>query len=259
VVQPHVPSAAITAPATPAARVTLPLPAPPPSVVSAPAYPVPQSSGHSFPPLDSSSGSYPYPSGSQPSYSMPDVPVQSRQRNWVLIGVVAAAAIVGSLVVWLAMRGSGGSESTADAAEVATITPPPAPVDAVEEEIEIEVPDAQVAASADAYVAPPADAAEVEDLAALMAANRFADAVALCAKQMTAAQVATCTIAACQAKSESKAKQWYAKISGSRRQVTTACRQAGLDLAPKPVVRPPAPRDAGVDPCVVNPANCQGP
>jgi hypothetical protein len=262
---PIVASARITTPASPAARVTLPLPAPPPSVVSAPAYPSPASSGHSFPPRDSASGSYPYHSGSQGAYPL-SAPAST--RNWMLIAIVAAAAVLGSLVVWIAMRGGGGAQ-TVDAASVVAV-----PADAADEPIEIEVDAAPAVVPADAHVvvadaaapvdqltpdaAPPSPADELADF---MARGRWGDAVALCTKKLAASAAATCTMAACAARSESKARQWFAKVGGTaaKRQVTQQCRANGIEVVPRPIVRPPPPRDAGVNPCIVNPADCQGP
>lgn len=52
-------------------------------------------------------------------------------------------------------------------------------------------------------------------------------------------------------------RAWLPKVGGSKRNdVIASCKQNGVDLAPRPVVKPPKP-DAGVVDCVKEPMACQ--
>ncbi len=85
--------------------------------------------------------------------------------------------------------------------------------------------------------------------------GRFADTFAACSERVPSASATRCTQAACQLGEASKAKAWLAKVSSSKRSdVIAACKQNGVDLAPR-VVRPKT--DAGVIDCVKEPMACQ--
>ncbi|MEO8707319.1 MAG: hypothetical protein ABI867_45245, partial [Kofleriaceae bacterium] len=95
--------------------------------------------------------------------------------------------------------------------------------------------------------------------------KRYGDVVTGCAKTSVSGEYALiCTLSACHVKAEGKARIWAARIatSASRRAAASACRDLGVELVAKAVVRPPPPIprpiDAGaVDPCVANPMSCQ--
>ncbi|MCW5801754.1 MAG: protein kinase, partial [Deltaproteobacteria bacterium] len=135
--------------------------------------------GHTFPGPGLRVVPGPTGSASYPSYgSYPPQPEPASHRSWMLFGIVGAAAIVGSLTVWLATR--GGSEDpprprpsnlvlVADAAvaDAAIVIDEPVPIDAAV--------DARAEEPADAAPAePPPDAAPADDIAALFDRGRFA-------------------------------------------------------------------------------------
>jgi serine/threonine protein kinase len=259
----------------------------------------------SFPPAGSSSGEHAYPAsgpqafrggagsssgvhgyqpGSESGYPVLPTPNKKSQRSWSLIAIVAGAAIIGSLTVFLVMRGSGG-KTVPDAPVIGL-----APADAVEEpaidnavaeiDAETRAADAEVKAvdaaktvvdaapvAVDAAPAP-ADAAPVavdaapkqqDPIDVAMKANKFSDALAACSRGFNAEHAAACTLAACHINQDAKAQKWFARIANaaSRKVVTNSCRIDGLEV---PKIRPPPPpsRDAGVvDQCAANPMSCQ--
>ncbi len=238
----------------------------------------------------SSSGSHVYPSGSQAGYpvlkSEPQPQPQGTSRRWALISIVAIAALLGSLTVWFVMRGSG--KSTPDAALVAmtpdvaaldpdaaepspditavTVTPDTA-VAVVADAAPAKIEDAAVAKVEDAAVAKVEDAAVKPDAAAprdpLVVAfedKRYADVVAECTRSFRAEHASACTLSACKTSQDVRAQKWHGKISNAtaKRTIAASCRELGVDVVPKtPPVRPPVKPDAGVDPCSLNPMNCQ--
>jgi serine/threonine protein kinase len=265
----------ITARARPA---SLPLPAPPPSVPVPAPIPLSESGPRAIYMPTSTSGSHSgYTSGSHAAYpTLPIPPVQRTQRSWPLILIVAAAAIIGSVTVWMVMRGRS-AETPLDAELVGAVTPDTAPLvvevapDAAVAEV---TPDAAAIVIVDAAAPtitpdaeiviedpppPPPKPPKVRELdaRALFDKGRFDDAVKLCARHLTDA--ALCTRAACGDNNKDRAKTWFGKITSSstKTRVAAQCRELGIELAPKkpPPVRP----DAGVkgDPCEENPMDCQ--
>jgi serine/threonine protein kinase len=265
-------------------------PSVPPPIPGAAAYPnVASTSGaHAYPNVASSSGSiaYPnapsssganaFPSGSHGSYPIVDRPQQPQDephrehRSWPLVAVVAALAIGGSLTVWAVMR-SGGNSSSRDAAVAKVAADASMVITINDDATEVAEADAFVVAAADAEVAEvPADAAAVvrvppdaaaapvrDELEIAMTERRYTDVVAACTAKVTAEHAASCTLAACHMKQETKARQWYARMTGGRRTVINACRDLNVDLVPRPKPPTTTPRDAGVNDCVVNPMACQ--
>jgi hypothetical protein len=203
-----------------------------------------------------------------------------------MLAIVIGAAVIGSLTVFLAMRGGGGDTTTAaDAAQLAN-----APADAGDLPVPdtatpgdalatISVPDAGVEVAIDATAAAidaaaplavdaavvPADTAKHASVDAQKSAlrtamdeGRYAAAVHECTKTFSSHIAALCTLAACRAGQESRAQRWYPRIPGSsaRRGVATSCHSSGIDVIKKRPPPPPKPRDAGVDPCAANPMAC---
>jgi serine/threonine protein kinase len=232
------------------------------------AYPNVGTSGvHHFQGAGSTSGAHSYPTGSQLSYPMQVTEKPKKQRGWPLFAIVAGAAVIGSLTVWLVMRGgSGGSTPPADAASVVAVAdadvvelPPTKAVDAAVVAVDAAaVVDA--AAIEDAAVAVKPDAATVarDPLEVAMQEKRYTDVIAMCSRTMATEQAGACTLAACRTSQDAKAQRWFPKIStpAARRTIQQSCREAGVDVIPKAIVRPPQKVDAGVDPCAINPMAC---
>ncbi len=234
--------------------------------------PAGSSSGeHSFPNV-ASSGVHNFPSGpgsssgahsysNEPVYPMIQTTKPAQQRGWPLIAIVAGAAIIGSLTVFLVMRGDHSSVP-GDAAVVASAdaqqpAAPDAPASAPDAAASIPV-DAATASSVDAGVAAPPDAAAPDPIEVAMKEKRYSDVVAACSRAVTPDHAATCTLAACKSTQDVRAQKWYPKIPSTavRRTIATTCRESGVDVMPK-VVRPPVKQvDAGVDLCAQNPMAC---
>ncbi|MBA3397459.1 MAG: serine/threonine protein kinase [Deltaproteobacteria bacterium] len=200
--------------------------------------------------------------------------------GWQLVLVMAIAAVVGSLTMWLVMRGGGDPPSVAAAGDAALATP--VATDAGVEVAVVSVPvgmpggmpggmtDAAVgpgavadaaAAPSPADAAPPVDAravvvdaAEVPkprptkpDLEAAMAEHRYWDVVTRCSKTLSNPPI--CVLAACHVEQTTKARTWFARVAKARRrQLIAACKQQNVEL----VVTKPA-----IDPCVADPMACQ--
>ncbi|MFN0250529.1 MAG: hypothetical protein ACKV2T_26855, partial [Kofleriaceae bacterium] len=78
---------------------------------------------------------------------------------------------------------------------------------------------------------------------------------AACSERVPGDRGAVCTRAACRLGEATKAKAWFGKVTAAKRKdVTAACKQNGIDLAPP--VRQPKP-DAGVVDCLKEPLACQ--
>jgi len=255
-----------------------------------------------FAPAGSSSGEHSYPNpfpsgqgsssgahrgfmtGSESAYPViSTAPQPHKQRGWPLIAIVLGAAVIGSLTVFLVMRGTSSKSTLADDASQLAAAPDdaPEPPDATAAAVEIDAAPVAVDAAAPVVVdaAPVAvDAAPVAVDAAPVAVDaparkrsplqiamderRYADVVHECGRSFSSETAATCTLAACRASQDSKAQRWYPRIptASARRAMASTCREAGVDVTP-PKVRPPPPPpkpDAGVvDPCAANPMACQ--
>ncbi len=220
----------------------------------------------------SSSGSHVYPSGSQAGY--PVLKSERRpapSRRWALIAIVAIAALLGSLTVWFVMR--RGTTVTPDAAVVAVV-----PDAVLDPDASQPSPDTAVAVTPDAapVVVVEADAApvKVEDatpvkiedaevprdpLVVAFEDKRYADVVAECARSFRAEHAAACALSACKTHQDARAQKWHAKIASAtaKRTIAASCRDLGVEVVAKAPVRPPVKPDAGVDPCSINPMNCQ--
>jgi hypothetical protein len=188
-------------------------------------------------------------------------PAERHARGWTMVAVILAAMVIGSLTVLLVMK--SGSTVTATDASLAR-TPPPEQVDAsispiapIVTPIDAEAAPAAVAdaqpAQADAPASPDEPARSPLELA--MDERRFADAVAICSKKLTAETAAMCTLAACHARTEVKVRQWFARTaSGERSRLIGLCRSLGID----PVVRRPTTKPETADEkCEKNPMACQ--
>lgn len=96
-----------------------------------------------------------------------------------------------------------------------------------------------------------------------MAQQRYADAVALCAKQMAPGAAAACTLAACHARLEAKARSWLQQVPASERtRLLGQCRSLGIDLAtPRAGAsapqRPPKKPETAEEKCERDPMACQ--
>ncbi len=257
-----------------------------PGVPGSGGHAVPSAGGHAVP----GSGGHPAPVSAR--HSLPAVaevvalPEEPRPRGWPMIAVILAAMVIGSLTVLLVMKTGGGSSSDGMAAR----TPPPdsepeptpapvvepivTPFDAEPAAPEDAQPAAAVDAAApdaaepDAAPAPdapppaPPDAPEAPARTPLERAideRRYADAVALCGRRVSADLAAVCTLAACHARAEAKVREWFPRVpAGERPRLGALCRGLGIDPTP-PRRRPPPPKpDAGVaDKCETNPMACQ--
>jgi hypothetical protein len=239
---------------------------------------VPSSGGHAVP---GSGGHAVHASGAQ---AAADVEPDDRPtRGWTMIAVILAAMVIGSLTVLLVMK-SGNRASGPDTSLVRS--PPPEPPDAalaptgpIVTPLGAEAPpppppppplppppDAQVAVAAvvdaaeapaapDAAPAPPPEPAR-SPLERAMDDRRYSDAVAICTKRVNADTAAPCTLAACHAKLEARARAWLPRAPAAERaRLIGLCRSLGID----PVVRRTAPKpDAGADDkCERNPMACQ--
>jgi serine/threonine protein kinase len=241
-------------------------------------HPAPGSGGHPAP----GSGGHPAPGSAR--HSLPAVaevvalPEEPRPRGWPMIAVILAAMVIGSLTVLLVMKTGGGPDGTA--AHMPPPEPEPAPVvgpivgpivtpfDAEPAAAEDAEPAAALdaaepaAAEVDAAPAPDAPPAVPEapartPLERAIDERRYADAVALCGKRVSADFAEACTLAACHARAEAKVREWFPRVpAGERARIGALCRGLGID--PTPRRRPPAPKpDAGVDQCETNPMACQ--
>jgi hypothetical protein len=173
-------------------------------------------------------------------------------RHGALVAVVVLAAILGSLAVWLAMRGGaedGPSRSPAiDEARVS--------IDSRRDRVTAHAID-EPTLDATAHAGAPSVAPELAPDAAAPPPSDEA-IVAACMRDLTIDRAASCTRAACRLGLAPRARQFYAKLPrDERRLVLAACRADGIELAPRPQ-RPGAVRDAGaVDPCALDPMACQ--
>jgi serine/threonine protein kinase len=226
---------------------------------------VPGSGRHSLP----ASGGYALPAGAQPAIAEQPEPPEKSARGWPMIAVILAAMVIGSLTVLLVMKtGGGAAGSIPDAAIGPVVAPEPA--DAAGPTVTPLAEDAQVVVAAvdaeavavDAEAVAAVDAAPVDPsktpLERAMDERRYADAVAICGNKRLAPDLAgMCTLAACHARLEAKARTWFQRApAGERPRLTGLCRSLGID--PGPVRRPAAGRpDAGVDRCEQNPMACQ--
>jgi serine/threonine protein kinase len=236
------------------------------------------------PPIAPGVGSY---SGAQPviadgySQSQVDQDIERPSRIWPLVAIVAAAAVVGSVTVYLVMR--GGTDVVIRDSAVATLAPADAAAvaESADADVVVQAPsndaaplvvDAAVAVSVDAAI--PVDAAPAvkpppvtkslgDEIKVAAIERRHADVVALCAKSTEPDHLLVCTVSACHEHLEARAKAWLAKLPApSKRFAITQCHDLGVELVPKakpptPPNTPRVPTDGGVDPCVANPMACQ--
>ena len=204
-------------------------------------------------------------------------------RSWPMIAVIGAAALIGSLTVWIVMKTGAGGATSADAAAsavagsdaplvepvpgpgpgpgpvVTEIEPSPPPAVDAAEPVAVAADAAVAAVAADAMarpVSPPPELRTPLDIA--MDDQRYDEVVDICSKRITPETAAACTFAACRQRAEAKARQWFGRVPApGRARVLASCRGAGLDLAPPR--RPSTVKtDAGVeDRCEVDPMACQ--
>lgn len=88
--------------------------------------------------------------------------------------------------------------------------------------------------------------------------RRYDDAVAICGTRITSDIAARCTLAACHARLEGKARTWFHRTAaGERQRLIGLCRSLGIDPAPPRRPPPPKPDAGGVDKCEANPMACQ--
>ncbi len=205
-------------------------------------------------------------SGSHSAHAM--IPQPREARSWPLVAIVASAAIIGSLTVWLVMRSSSHGATVRDA-EVAAVSTGAidagdtreAPRDATMLAVAVAVLDAaplHADASEPADATPPDAARPVRDaIAVAMEDSRYDDVIAICAAGMQPEHTASCTLAACHMHQDVKARGWYGKLATGRRAIASACRALGVELVPR--ARPATKgTDAGVsDPCLTDPRACQ--
>jgi serine/threonine protein kinase len=247
---------------------------------------LPGSAGHALP----GSAGHALPAAAAVVQLGVEEPAERPARGWPMIAVILAAMVIGSLTVLLVMKTGGGASSPdmtgratppepAGAAAGPIVTPiageagaPPEDAQAVALAAEADAaPAAPAAAAAPDAAAPDAAVADAAAPDAAVAAadppktalegamddRRYADAVAICGKRITAATAAMCTLAACHARVEAKARAWFQRTApGKRQPLIGLCRSLGIDPAP-PRRPPPRRPDAGVDKCEANPMACQ--
>ncbi len=190
-------------------------------------------------------------------------PADRSARGWPMIAVILAAMVIGSLTVLLVMKTGGGAASSIP--DAATQVASPEPADAtglIVTPLDADVEDAEQAAAvaADAGI-PAVDAAPAPPprtpLESALDERRYLDAVAICGKRVTADSAVLCTLAACHARLEGKARAWFQRAAaGDRPRLTGLCRSLGIDPVTPVTRRPPRP-DAGIDKCEQNPMACQ--
>jgi len=240
--------------------------------------------------------------GSQASYpqmpAFPPVATQSGEASpsntrWLLLGVVGAAAVIGSLTVWIVMRAASSSdakehpkfEAKADPPEPPP--PPPTPTQtpmsatatidssaaaaaaAAAEPAPIAVAEKQVAPAPSPAPAParppppppppdePKPAAVTKDsLQAAYMSGRYTDVAAACQKGAVADAPVLCAISACHLHQDTRAKQWYGKVASAkqRARVAASCRDLGVELAAR---RPPPDKPSGDKPPPKEPNPCE--
>ena len=233
---------------------------------------VPGSGRHSVQPASAP----PAPSAPPASPASVEEPERTA-RGWPMLAVIFAAMVIGSLTVLLVMKTGGGAASP-DAAVARTASPEPTgpvagptvtPIDATAapEEVPVAVAatdfvaiDAEIdapAAAPDAAAAPPEPAKT--PLESAMDDRRYEAAVAICAKRVTSDIAAACTLAACHARTEAKARAWFLRVPASERsRLIGLCRSLGIDPMTHRPQAPPPKTDAGVDDrCEKNPMACQ--
>jgi len=230
------------------------------------------------------SGSLSYPRAAATD-RLPDDPPK-KGVGWQLVTVIAIAAVIGSLTMWLVMRNRGGTAETppADAAVVAVT--PPVQIDAAAPAVAIDAAevmiDAEVAAVEIDAAPPPEEAKPVEkqpdpvekqpdpvekkpdpkrpkksDIEAAWDEGNYKEIVTRCSKAFPSnADDLRCPVAACKLGNESKARAFLAKIDrGRRRGVISACKNANVDLDEAPPEKKP-PSDPKKD-CELDPMACQ--
>jgi serine/threonine protein kinase len=218
-------------------------------------------------------------------------------RRWPMLAVILGAMVIGSLTVWMVMKADGGarmdaaavhgvaagSAGGAGAANVAgaasgpIVTPieadpgVPAAAQGAAGKAAAAAPAVPAAAVAEPAAAPTVAAgaaakppvAPQTPLEAAMAQQRYADAAALCAKQMAPGAAAVCTLAACHARLDAKARAWLQQVPASERaRLLEQCRSLGIDpVPPRPGAaappRPPKKQETTEEKCARNPMSCQ--
>jgi eukaryotic-like serine/threonine-protein kinase len=235
--------------------------------------------------------------GSQASYpqmpAFPPVATQSGEASpsstrWLLLGVVGAAAVIGSLTVWIVMRAASSSDVKERPKFEATAAVPPEPpapapeIDAATPAVAIDAPEPAPIAVAEKQAAPapspspapapaapppspdePKPAVTKDSLQAAYMSGRYTDVASACQKGAVTDAPVLCAISACHLHQETRAKQWYGKVASAkqRARVAASCRDLGVELAArrpppdKPSGDKPAPKEP--NPCEANPMDCQ--
>ena len=201
-------------------------------------------------------------------------------RGWPMLAVILAAMVIGSLAVLLVMKTGGGSAPGADeaaapgSAPVAAQAPAAAPVPAPTPAPSVAPIDADPGAAAgepaapvDAQAAGSAAGTEVDagapeppkpPIEAAMDGQRYDEVVAICSKRFPQEQAAICALAACHARSESKARAWFSRApAGERPRLIGLCRSLGIDPVSTRRPAPPKPPTSEDDKCERNPMACQ--
>ena len=241
--------------------------------------------------------------GSQASYpqmpAFPPVATQSAESSpsntrWLLLGVVGAAAVIGSLTVWIVMRAASSSTTKEQPkfeakAEPPEPLPPPTPVqtpmsatatiDSAAPAVAIDAAESAPIAVAAKQAAPspppapappppsppppppspdePKPAAVTKDsLQAAYMSGRYTDVAAACQKGAVADAPVLCAISACHLHQDTRAKQWYGKVASAkqRARVAASCRDLGVELAAR---RPPPDKPSGDKPPPKEPNPCE--
>ncbi len=173
-------------------------------------------------------------SSALPIVQGPLPPAPRRSQVPLLVTGIVAAAILGSAVMYLAMRGK--TRVAIDAAVVPVAVPPPAPDAAIPIDAPVVPIDAagfQPTILVDAGV--PSDGKPADEILAMFAAERYADVVERClAAPSIAEHGAACTMSACRLHKSIEAKRWFARVSNARRTlVVTTCKGLGIQVEPR--------------------------
>jgi hypothetical protein len=218
----------------------------------------------------------------------PEVGAEKPARGWPMLVVILAAMVIGSLAVLLVMKMGGSSRAGAPIAHEAvplaggtgTVSasaaagsagsaagPSTTPIDAaaaapvnVQAAGDGSAPAAPATGDGSAPAAPAAAPPETPrtPLEAAMDEQRYTDAAALCAKQITPETAVMCTLAACHARLDAKARTWFLRAPpGERTRLTGLCRSLGVNpVTRRPAAPPPKKQAAPEEKCEGDPEDC---
>jgi serine/threonine protein kinase len=204
-------------------------------------------------------------------------PAEKPARGWPMLAVILAAMVIGSLTVLLVMKTGGRGASSSDTAVARgraqeptggaagpivtpidadagapTVGAPGAPAGADTGPVAAAAPTAETAAGPPEPPKPPLEAA--------MDNQRYDEVVALCTKRFPSERAAICTLAACHARNEAKARGWFQRVTaGERPRLIGLCRSLGIDpvLTRRAAPLKPPPAGDADDKCERNPMACQ--